>query len=131
MPDSGAHGFCFINRNTAKDVSSKLGIVPLALPNPISPEGYNWVPGRLITHFLIITMIIDGHTLPKIPFLILDLGKQDVILGDAWMAHFDVLPDLRHKRLFWRSPPKSKTSFQKEIVIPRSLLQVTPPRYHH
>ena len=76
-------------------------------------------------------MIIDGHTLSKIPFLILDLGKQDVILDDTWMAHFDVLPDLRHKRLFWRDPPKFKPSFQKEIVIPRSLLQVTPPRYDH
>lgn len=131
LPDSGAHGFCFINRNIATNVSSKLGIVPLNLPNPITPKGYNGVLGRLITQFLVITMIIDGHTLSKIPFLILDLGNQDVILGDAWMAHFDVLPDLRHKKLFWRTPPKAKPSFQKEIVIPRSLLQPVLPRPDH
>ena len=68
-------------------------------------------------------MNIDGFRLPKIPFLILDLGNQDVILGDAWMAHFDVLPDLRYKKLFCRSPPEMKPSFQRQLVIPRNYVQ--------
>ncbi|KAI1007317.1 hypothetical protein K3495_g897 [Podosphaera aphanis] len=73
-------------------------------------------------------MIIDGFTLPKIPFFILSLGNQDAILGDGWMAHFDVLPDLRNRKLFWRTPPISKPSFAREIAISRSTLQPRTPK---
>ena len=90
LPDSGAHGFCFLNRNIGSSICSILGITPIALLNPITPKRYDGIPGRIITHFVVISMNIDGFRLPKIPFLILDLGNQDVILGDAWMAHYDV-----------------------------------------
>lgn len=129
LPDSGAHGFCFLDRSISVKICSRLGIVPIALPRPITPKGYNGVSGRIITHFLVTTMIINGYTLPQIPFLILDLGNQDVILGDAWMAHFDVLPDLRQKKLFWRNPPKNKPSFQRELIIPREFLR--QPLFRH
>ena len=66
------------------------------IPKPITPKGYDSFPGRIITHFIVATMCIDGYTLTGILFLILDLGDQNIILGDAWMAHFDVHPDLRH-----------------------------------
>ncbi|RKF83969.1 hypothetical protein GcM3_004019 [Golovinomyces cichoracearum] len=38
------------------------------------------------------------------------------------MAHFDVLPDLRNQKLFWRSPPSPSYSFQKILTITRNLL---------
>lgn len=131
LPDSGAHGFCFLNRAITSNICSKLGITPIALPKPITPKGYNGVKGRIITHFIVTTLRIDGYTLKKIPFLILDLGSQDIILGDAWMAHFDVLPDLRNRKLFWRTPPEIKASFQREIRIPRELLRPPPPKLEH
>ncbi|KAI0990962.1 hypothetical protein K3495_g17225, partial [Podosphaera aphanis] len=92
---------------------------------------YNGVPGRIITHFAVFTMQIDGHTLTQIPFLILDLGNQDVILGDGWMAHFDVLPDMRNRRLFWRTPPASRPSFARNLQIPRSLLRTKKSTANH
>ncbi|KAI0994471.1 hypothetical protein K3495_g13711, partial [Podosphaera aphanis] len=131
LPDSGAHGFCFLDRKIAKNICNRLGIVPIALPKPITPKGYDGIAGRIITHFLVTKLIIDGHILPQIPFLILDLGNQDAILGDAWMAHFDVLPDLKNKKLLWRTPPKKITSFQREIVVPRELLRPSPPSNDH
>lgn len=131
LPDSGAHGFCFLDRGISARICSKLGIVPIALPRPITPKGYDGVNGRIITHFIVTTLCIDGYTLTQIPFLILDLGNQDAILGDAWMAHFDVLPDLRHQKLFWRTPPIQKPSFQRQIVIPRDILRSPPPQRYH
>lgn len=122
LPDSGAHGFCFINQKIVKKICDRFNVVPHILAKPITPKGYNGIPGRKITHFIVLTMKIDGYILPEIPFLILDLGNQDVILGDGWMSHFDVLPDMRNRRLFWRTPPRSKLSFARHIKIPRASL---------
>ncbi|KAI0995662.1 hypothetical protein K3495_g12516 [Podosphaera aphanis] len=131
LPDSRAHGFRFFNRGISACVCSRLGVVPIALPKPITPKGYYGIPSRIITHFIVVTLCIDGYTLTQLPFLILDLGNQDIILGDAWMAHFDVLPDLRNKKLFWRTPPKQTPSFQRKIVIPRKLLKPFLPNRAH
>ena len=68
LPDSGAHGFCFLNRTIASNICSKLGIAPIILPNPITPKGYDGVKGRIITHFIVTTLRIDGYTLEKFPF---------------------------------------------------------------
>lgn len=105
LPDSGAHGFCFINQKIVKKICDRFNVVPHILAKPITPKGYNGIPGRKITHFIVLTLKIDSYVLPEIPFLILDLGNQDVILGDGWMSHFDVLPDMRNRKLFWRTPP--------------------------
>jgi hypothetical protein len=117
LPDSGAHGFCFLNTRIAQRASQLTGNAPLRLKHPITPKGYDGVHGKVITHFVVYTIKIDGYTLPEIPFLILDLGNQDAILGNGWLAHFDVLPDLKNKKLFWRTPPPYRPSFTRQIQV--------------
>ncbi len=73
---------------------------PRTLPKPIFPKGYNGVAGNSITHYIIFNIKIDGYRLAEILFLILDLGNHNAILGDSWIDHFDVLPDLRNRKLF-------------------------------
>ncbi|KAI1002534.1 hypothetical protein K3495_g5666 [Podosphaera aphanis] len=131
LPDSGAHGFCFIDRQVTQSACDGLNLHPYTLAKPITPKGYNGVPGRIITKFVVFTMKIDGHTLDQTPFLVLDLGNQDVILGDGWMAHFDVLPDRKNRKLFWRTPPIQKISFAGNLQIPRSLLRKPNPLRCH
>lgn len=131
LPDPGAHGFCFLDRRISVKICKLLNIAPFCLPQPITPKGYDGVAGRIITHFIVANMQIDNHTLSQVPFLILDLGNQDAILGDGWMAHFDVLPDLRNKCLFWRSSPENIVSFSRQLQIPRSALQQSTPCHHH
>ena len=122
LPDSGAHRVAFLNTKIAIRAGQLLGVNPLPLASPIFPKGYNGVAGNSITHYMIFDIEIDGYQLAKIPFLILDIGNHDAILGDAWMDHFDVLPDLRNRKLYWRSPLKKRLSFTCILYIPRSLI---------
>ena len=71
--------------------------VPLV--HPIFPKGYDGASGKAITHVILFNMLIDGYLLKQQPFLVLDLGNQDAILGDGWMDYYDVLPDMRNRRL--------------------------------
>ena len=56
---------------------------PRTLLKPIFLKGYNGVAGNSITHYIIFNIKIDGYRLAEIPFLILDLGNHNAILGDS------------------------------------------------
>ena len=131
LPDSGAHGFAFMDTRIAKQAEKLLGVKPKPLPKPILPKGYNGVTGNAITHAIVLQIEIDGYRLSEIPFLILDLGNHDAILGDGWMDHFDVLPDLRNRKLLWRSPPEQKRSFARILRIPRASTKSLPIQAAH
>jgi hypothetical protein len=44
---------------------------------------------------LVVHLTVDGRRQENIPFIILDLGQHDVILGLKWMAHFDIWLNVR------------------------------------
>ena len=83
LPDSGAHGFAFINTRIAIQAEKLLGVKPRPLPKPIFLKGYNGVAGDSITHFIVFNIEIDGYRLADILFLVLDLGNYNAILGDG------------------------------------------------
>jgi hypothetical protein len=89
-----------MDMSVAVSAAKRLNIKATPLQTPIFPKGYNGVAGRAITHVISFDLEIDGYKLPNIPFLILDLGNQDAILGAGWMEHFDVLPDLKNRKLY-------------------------------
>ena len=57
--------------------------------------------------------------------MILDIGNYNAILGNAWIDYFDVLLDLRNRKLYWRSPPEKRLSFARILRIPWS--SITTP----
>jgi hypothetical protein len=133
LPDSGANGFAFIDTDCAKDVMKFTGCKATSLDRPIVAKGYNGVRGNPITHYLLIDLVIDGRRLVEIPFLILDLGNHDIILGAKWMAYFDIQPDLRRRKLVWPDslPQTSEKSFAKKIRVPRDSLKPQPIQQEH
>lgn len=60
-----------------------------------------------------------------IPFLVVDLGRHDVILGRLWLTQHRVLADCAGRRLLW----PDEVSLEDEIIskhyvsIPRQILQ--------
>lgn len=133
LPDSGANGFAFMNTTCAIDVAKFLGVKAKRMPKPIQVNGFDGKRGKSITHFLILTLTIDGRRQLDIPFCILDLGNHDVILGLKWMEHFDVQLNPRERKLAWpeSTPPTSQNIFHKEIRVPRQSLGQVPIQHHH
>src|SRR5689334_19097382 len=117
LPDTGAHGFSFIDTHCATTVAKFLGVPLRKLANPIAIKGYNGKVGSSVTHYLQCTLVVDGRRLPENPFLVLDLGNHDVILGSMWFAHHDIKPDLRRRCLEWPESLPAKPYFAKQITI--------------
>jgi hypothetical protein len=64
-------------------------------------NGYDGKQAALITHAIVFTLIVDGRRQRNVPFLIVDLGKHDVILGRMWFAKHGVLLDCAKRQLRW------------------------------
>ena len=81
LPDTGAHGYMFLNTSYTTDIVQFLDVEIKRLDQPIIAKGYNSVAGQAITYYLVVDQLIDSRRLPTVPFLILDLGNHDMIIG--------------------------------------------------
>ncbi|KAI9035908.1 pol polyprotein [Aspergillus affinis] len=82
--DTEANGLSFLNHDLAILLAKRFNLHTIPLPNSVPIKGYNGSKGGDITHAIILTLIIDQRT-QKLPFLIVDLGQNDVILGRKWL----------------------------------------------
>jgi transposase InsO family protein len=102
-----------------------LDVSPISLSHPCPVKGYDGRPGKPISEVLMLHLEVDGHRQKNIPFLILDLGNYDLILGRKWFEKFDIWLDPRNKRLLWPREQSSDSNFTKEICTPRENLRIT------
>src|SRR5664279_529578 len=63
------------------------------------------------------------------PFCILPLGQQDLILGRKWMSYFGVNPLVAERSLSWPIDLPPTPYFAREIQIRRQQLD-EPIKYH-
>jgi transposase InsO family protein len=133
LADSGANGFTFINTACAIDIAKFFNLKAQPLVRPIHTKGFDGRPGKPVTHILTLHLSLDGQRQENIPFLILDLGTHDLILGLKWMSYFNVWLNPRDKRLMWPDDPERTTtpSFQREIQVPRNSLKSKKPDPEH
>ena len=133
LADSGANGFAFINTACAIDIAKFFNLKAQPLVRPINTKGFDGRPGKLVTHILTLHLSLDGQRQENIPFLILDLGSHDIILGLKWMSYFNIWLNPRDKRLMWPDDPERTTTpfFQREIQVPRDSLKPKKPDPKH
>ena len=124
LADTGANGFAFINTACAIDTAKFLNIKATQLEEPIAVKGFDGKRGHAATHILTLHLSVDGRRLTDIPFLILDLGNHDLILGLKWMDYFNVWLDPRNKAFVWPDDESrlSPPSFQREIRTQRQTI---------
>ena len=104
--DIGANSYGFINRGLARRTHELFPDVPReALSTPAEATGYKDNKSEAITHATRLHMRLDGREELNVPFLEVSLGHHDIILGRAWLAYNDVLPDCKRHRLRW---PKNR-----------------------
>jgi len=122
LNDSGANGFLFVNTRLARDISSFLGaeIIPLAREIPL--KGFDGKASSPVTQALFLNMSIDGRRQLLAPFLIVDIGGHDMIIGRKWFSYFNIHLDIRKRRLLWPPEHPPTPYFAREILIPRESL---------
>ena len=134
LPDTGADGFAFISRNVAIRVASYSGAQLQRLPVPVVPAGYRGKREKAITHLVCFNLTLDSRTLPRIPFLILELGNVDIILGFTWLSYFNIKVDASRRVLEW--PPElppgyDESPYVRKRIRPFSEILPNPPNKQH
>jgi hypothetical protein len=99
-----------------------LGLKAQRLPTAINVKGYNGKAGNSITHILRLHLTIDGRRQYNVPFLILDLGSHDCIIGRKWFEYFNVLIDAKERCFYWPQHLNPSYSVVKEILVQREAL---------
>ncbi|KAK9649268.1 hypothetical protein HCH54_010284 [Aspergillus fumigatus] len=122
--DCGANAYACINTSLAISISQRFGTPTIPLEGEHAVTGFDGKHSVPLTHAILLTLAIDNRVQRQIPFLILDIGRHDIILGRMWLAKHQILVNCAAKQLIWSSP----ASYQEEIAIqmnrdvPRSCL---------
>jgi hypothetical protein len=115
LPNTGANGFAFIDTRCAKAITTFLGTPLLLLESSIRIRGYDGQAKQRVSHYLLCNLVVDQRRLPQVPFLVLDLGNHDLILGSDWFSYYDVKPDMRRRKLLWPESLPVQPHFAREI----------------
>ena len=94
----------------------------------IQSKGFDGKRGPVISQYILLSMWIDGRRLDKLPFLIVELGAHDVILGSRWLAHYKLMIDSRQRRLVWPTQHEKSSSFSSPIRATLQYLLLNRPK---
>ena len=119
LADSGANGLAFLNTHVAHDLAAFCNTSLEPLPCPIRVKGYEGKIQTAVVQFLRLHLKIDGRKIWNLPFLVLDLGSQDCILGRHWLDRFNVSLSARYRRLEWPAEFPPSYSIQIERIVKR------------
>ena len=81
LADTGANGYLFLNRPLAVKLSKALGAPIQRLPYSVPIRGYQGCVQSYAANYIRLHLTIDGRRVYNCPFVILDLGSPDIIIG--------------------------------------------------
>jgi hypothetical protein len=118
LNDSGANDFLFINIRFAIALSFflKTEIIPLTAEIPF--KGFDRKASSPVIHALFLNMSIDGRKQLLTPFLMIDIGGHDIIIGRKWFSYFNIHLNLRKRRLLWPPQYPPTPYFARKILVP-------------
>ena len=117
LVDTGAHGFLFLNRPVADFLVKQLSITYQPLPYPILVTGYDGKRQTRITTYLRVHLTIDGRRVYNAPFIVLDLGRHDCIIGVRFMRRFRLILDPAHNRVRWPDKYPPTPNYARDIIV--------------
>jgi predicted aspartyl protease len=98
LPDTGANGYLFVNTSFAEKLKQYLQLEEIRGFRPHPVGSYDGKSTQYIDHALIGHLRIQGRTVPRVPFLVLNM-KNDLIIGRKWFDAHDVQVDCRRRCL--------------------------------
>jgi hypothetical protein len=126
LADTGANGYLFLNRHLAVRLSRALNVKIQQLPYTVPIRGYQSQIQSHVSEYIRLHLTIDNRRIYNCPFVIIDLGEQDMIIGRKWMSRFKILLDPENSRFIWPSEHPPTPLWSKELLIPfnsRALLK--------
>lgn len=102
--DCGADVYTMLNTDTFMRLNRTMGLKRRRLTRPIQPKGFDGRKAPLLTHFVELTLTIDGRRQLKVPFIISKLGTGDVMLGRLWFVETGVLIGCKNRQFVWPNP---------------------------
>lgn len=133
LADTGANGYLFLNTHRATEIAEFLRIPIQQLDQPSRTKGFDGQPGPPITHVVVLHLWIGGRRFLNQPFLILDLGQHDMIVGRKWFMDQDVWLDVKNHRLIWpnQRPLTARIQAKQNTIIPKQILKRPIPTPEH
>ena len=111
------NGFVFIDQQLARKASQYLDSLIQTLLKQYNVIGYNGRESTLITQYLELNLYIDGRKQLQLPMLIVQLGKQDIILGRSWAQKYRTLIDCHGRQLIQPEDLPESKSWNRVIAI--------------
>ena len=126
--DTGANAFACIDSDLASKLASRFGIPMERIAGNYGVTGFSGEGSTPLTHAIFLNLVVDGRKLPHTPFLILKLGRHDIILGQLWLKKHHILPDCNAQQLRWPEdlPLFDEVSAKMLLLIPRAALNKQP-----
>ena len=117
LANSKVNTFTLIDTQYAVKLANFLNTPIKELPKLIPIRGYNRRIGPPITTILWIYLHINRRRQYNVPFLIMDLGSYNIILGRKWLAYLGLQLNIRNRQLVQPETLPLTPSFIKEISI--------------
>ena len=129
LADTGANGYLFIDTKKAIELARFYNIPTEPLKQPAKTRGFSGSAGPQITHAIKLHLIVGGRRFLDQPFLILNLGQHEAIIGRRWFDEHDVWLDVRNRRLVWphERTLKDELESSQPKMLPKLILQQPQP----
>ncbi|ELR09245.1 hypothetical protein GMDG_08683 [Pseudogymnoascus destructans 20631-21] len=118
LADTGANGYLVINKPFAIRLSKALQSPIRKLPYSVPIRGFQRKIQGHVSEYIRLHLTVEGRRIYNCPFVLLDLGAQDVIIGKKLFSHFRILLDSAKSRLVWPKEYPPIPSWSKEITLP-------------
>ena len=108
-----------MNDQHAKDISHALQTPIQELEKPIKVKGFDSISRRVSTRVIWAHYRVDGRVCWNIPFLLLDIGNHDAIIGLRFMEELKWILDTNNREIIWPKsiPPTLSVVRQREISL--------------
>jgi hypothetical protein len=122
LPDTGANCYAAINILLAQECARRLNLTIFTLPHPIPVRGFDGQSAKPATQAIVMNLDIMGRRFQSMPFVMLDIGSYDIILGRTWFAQHNILVSCEGKgRLIFPKEHGKYLSRATTILLPRGL----------
>jgi predicted aspartyl protease len=118
LADTGANGYLVIDKPFAIRLSKALQSPIRKLPYSVPVRGYQRNIQSNVSEYIRLHLTVEGRRIYNCPFVLLNLGTQDVIIGKKLFSRFRILLDSAKNRLVWPKEYPPTPSWSKEITLP-------------
>ncbi|ELR07906.1 hypothetical protein GMDG_08554, partial [Pseudogymnoascus destructans 20631-21] len=101
-------------RRLSKALQSPIQKLPYSVPI----RGFQCKIQGHVSEYIRLHLTVEGRRIYNCPFVLLDLGAQDVIIGKKLFSCFRILLDSAKSRLVWPKEYPPTPSWSKEITLP-------------